>query len=273
MKKALVVVSFGTTHFDTLQKTIEAIEGRLIQAFPDRDFFRAWTALMVINKLKRRDGIHIPTTKEVLQRLADAGYQDVLIQSTHVTPGVEFLRVQAAIRAFQGRFARVALGRPLIYFQGGESRGREMPDDYEPVLAAYDAMLPATSPEHAVVLFGHGTAHPANAIYAALQCRFRDRGQNVLVGTVDAYPELDDVRRQLRGTPVRRVTLVPMMVVAGDHVKNDMAGEEADSWRRVLEADGYDVDVVLKGLGEMSAFQEIFVQHAREASEFPIWFD
>ncbi|HFQ95395.1 MAG TPA: sirohydrochlorin cobaltochelatase [Anaerolineae bacterium] len=271
MKQALVVVSFGTTHHDTLKRAIEATEQRLAAAFPDRDFFRAWTAHMVINKLKRRDGIHIPTPKELLKRLAEEGYEDILIQTTHVTPGIEFLRVQDAVRAYGDRFQRIRLGRPLIYFQGGRSRGRAMPDDYLPVLAAYDSFLPASSPDHAVVLFGHGTAHPANAIYAALQCRFQDTGRNVLVGTVDAYPTLEDVRRQLRARGVRRVTLAPFMVVAGEHVKNDMAGEDEDSWKSTLTADGYQVDVMLTGLGELPAFQDIFIQHARDAATHALW--
>ncbi len=271
MKKALIVVSFGTTHHDTRKRTIEAIEQQLAAAFPDRDCFRAWTALMIINKLKRRDGMEIATVEQVLARLAQEGYTDVLIQPTHVTPGVEFVRVQDAVRAWAGRFPRLALGRPLIYFQGGESRGREMPDDYLPVMAAYDAILPPTSPEHAVVLFGHGTAHPANAIYAALQARYDDRGLNVLVGTVDAYPELADVRRRLRQRQVRRVTLIPFMVVAGDHVKNDMAGDDAESWKSLLTGDGYQVDVILRGLGEIASFRDIFVQHAHEAEAYPVW--
>lgn len=271
MKQALIVVSFGTTHQDTLKRTIAVIEQRLAAAFPDRDFFRAWTAHMVINKLKRRDGVYIPTTEEVLKRLVDEGYEDVLIQTTHITPGIEFLRVQDAIRAYGGHFRRVRLGRPLIYFQGGHSRGRSMPDDYLPVLAAYEAILPATSSHHAVVLFGHGTAHPANAIYSALQCYFHNTGRNVLVGTVDAFPTLEDVRRQLRVRAVRRVTLVPFMIVAGEHVKNDMAGNNEDSWKAILTADDYHVDVMMAGLGEISLFQDIFIRHAHEADAYPIW--
>lgn len=271
MKKALIVVSFGTTHHDTRKRTIEAIEQQLAAEFPQRDFFRAWTALMIINKLKKRDGMEVPTVKQVLARLVEDGYTDVLIQPTHVTPGVEFVRVQEAVRAFAGMFEKLSLGRPLIYFQGGESRGREMPDDYVPVMDAYTTILPETSDQHAVVLFGHGTSHPANAIYAALQARYDDAGQNVLVGTVDAYPELDDVRRRLRQRGVQRVTLVPFMVVAGDHVKNDMAGDEEDSWKSILQADGYQVDVVMRGLGEMPAFRDIFVQHARTADVYPVW--
>lgn len=271
MKKALIVVSFGTTHHDTLARTIKVIEQRLAAAFPERDFFWAWTALMIINELQRRDGIEIATPRQILARLAEEGYTDILIQPTHVTPGVEFLRVQEAVRAFGGTFDKLLLGRPLIYFQGGESRGREMPNDYEPVIAAYATVLPQTSAEEAVVLFGHGTAHPANAIYAALQSMYDSLGQNVLVGTVDAFPALDDVRRRLRQGKVRRVTLVPFMIVAGDHVKNDMAGEDEGSWKSALSADGYEVDVVLKGLGEIPAIQDIFVQHAIEASTYPLW--
>jgi len=271
MKQALIVISFGTTHHDTLKRTIEVIEQRLASAFPHRDFFRAWTAHLVINKLKRRDGIHIPTPQEILQQLASEGYEDILIQTTHITPGIEFLRVQDAIRAYGDRFRRVRLGRPLIYFQGGRSRGRAMPDDYLPVLAAYDAILPATSPNHTVVLFGHGTAHPANAIYPALQSYFQDADRNVLVGTVDAYPTLEDVRRGLRARGARRVTLVPFMVVAGEHVKNDMAGDDEDSWKSILEADGYQVAISLKGLGEISVFQDILLRHAHEADAYPVW--
>lgn len=271
MKKAIIVVSFGTTHHDTLTRTIKAIEQRLASAFPDRDFFWAWTALMIINELQRRDGITIATPRQILARLAEEGYTDVLVQPTHVTPGVEFLRVQRAVQAFAGKFERLLLGRPLIYFQGGESHGREMPNDYEPVIAAYASVLPETSAEQAVVLFGHGTAHPANAIYAALQSMYDSRDQNVLVGTVDAFPELADVRRRLRKGGTRRITLVPFMIVAGDHVKNDMAGEDEGSWKNILASDGYEVDVVLKGLGEIPAFQDIFVQHAMEAEAYPLW--
>ncbi|MDO5399554.1 MAG: sirohydrochlorin cobaltochelatase [Eubacteriales bacterium] len=256
MKKAILAVSFGTSHPDTLEKTIAAIEGALALAFPDRTLRRAFTSGMIRMKLKQRSGVNVDSVDSALDRLAREGFGDVVVQPTHIINGDEFDKLRALAAPFAGKFSRLALGAPLL----------TEADDYRAVAEALDEILPAPRQDAAVVLMGHGTGHHANAAYGLLQYVLYDRGRrDAVIGTVEGYPGLEEVLRRLEERKVRRVHLVPLMIVAGDHAKNDMAGEDPDSWRSRLEQLGYTVTWSLRGLGEYEAIQNIFVRHALAA--------
>ena len=258
MEKAILAVSFGTTFPDTLEKNIAAIERDLAAAFPDRALRRAFTSGMVIRRLKEREGLAVDNVTEALERLRREGFDDVVIQATHVMNGDEYDKLRALAAPYEGAFSRLALGAPLL------TSAR----DYQETAAAMLRRLPEKTPGQAVVLMGHGTAHHANAVYAALEYVFRDRGRgDVAIGTVEGYPEFGEICRRLEEMGgVRRVVCMPLMVVAGDHAKNDLAGDEPDSWRSMLEEKGYAVDCILEGLGENPAIRAVFVRHAGEAA-------
>ena len=259
MKKAILAVSFGTTYHDTLEKTIAAIEADLAAAFPDRELRRAFTSGMIIRRLKERDGLSVDNVTEALERLEAEGFEDVVLQSTHVMNGDERDKMMALAAPFASRFRRFAIGSPLL----------TETEDYFAAARALMDRLPPKAEGTALVYMGHGTEHYANAVYALLEYVFHDLGRtDVRIGTVEGYPGLDEVRRRLAETPdVRQVVLLPLMVVAGDHAKNDLAGEEEDSWRTLLGEAGYRVSCVLEGLGENPGIRALFVRHAQAALE------
>lgn len=258
-KKAILAVSFGTSHADTLARTIEAIEAELAAAFPGRSFRRAFTSGMICRKLRERDGLDIPSVAEALEDLLREGYTDVVIQPTHVINGEEYDKLLTQAEPCRGRFARLRVGAPLL----------TTVEDYHHLAAAVLAELPEQREDTAVVFMGHGTEHYVNPSYAQLEYVFHDLGRkDILIGTVEGYPALEQVLRRMAERPgVKRAVLCPLMVVAGDHAKNDLAGAEEDSWKSRLEGLGYEVLCNLKGLGEYPGVREMFVRHALAAGE------
>ncbi len=255
-KKAVLVVSFGTSHLDTLEKNIAAIEQEIGKALPDYTLRRAFTSGMIMKKLHQRDGIQIDNVPQALTRLCSEGYSSVLIQPTHVINGEEYDKLCKLAEPFMKELS-ILIGTPLL----------TTVQDYKDTIHAVMAEMEPPAQDEAIVFMGHGTIHYANATYALLEYMFHDLGWNqVLIGTVEGYPELPQVIRRLHRMPqVQRVRLHPLMVVAGDHAKNDMAGDEEESWRSQLEAEGYGVTCVLRGLGEYESIRKLFAQHAQNA--------
>ncbi len=251
-KKAILVVSFGTSYNDNREKTIGAIEKAVSLAYPDYAVKRAFTSRMVINKLKTRDGIKIDNVDEAMCNLVLEGYGTVIVQPTHVMNGYEYEEMLSLVEPYKGSFEALYLGSPLLTSE----------EDYTRLAKAVTAEVPETNREDtAVVLMGHGTDHFANSAYAALDYRMKDMGyHNIFIGTVESYPDLDTVKRQVTAHKVKKVVLYPLMIVAGDHANNDMAGEEEGSWKRAFEEEGYEVKCVLKGLGEYDAIRRMFVE-------------
>lgn len=259
VKKAILAVSFGTTHLDTLERTIGAIEGDLAAAFPDRALARAFTSGMVRRRLLEREGLRTDSPGEALERLQRAGYGDVVVQSTHVMNGEEWEKLVREARPYGDRFAALSFGSPLLTEAA----------DYQAAAGALLERLPPAEAGQAVVFMGHGTEHHANAVYALLEYILHDMGRrDIHIGTVEGYPGFGEVCRRIgEQGDVERVLLLPLMIVAGDHAKNDLAGEDAGSWRAMLAKQGLAVDCRLEGLGENPAVRSIFVAHARRAAE------
>ena len=255
--KALLAVSFGTTHEDTLEKNIAAIERDLAAAFPERTLRRAFTSGMVLRRWKKERGVEIDDVPAALERLAGEGYTDLLLQPTHVMNGEEYHKMLQQAERFRDRFDRLAVGAPLL----------TAAEDYLDLGRALMEVLPPKAEERAVVYMGHGSEHQANSAYALMEYAFHDLGRSdVIVGTVEGYPNFDAALRRLKERPaVREVELRPLMTVAGDHAKNDLAGGEEDSWKSRLEGMGYRVSCVLTGLGEYPQVRALFVDHARKA--------
>lgn len=250
---AILIVSFGTTHLDTLEKTITAIEQKVRETFPEYAVYRAFTSQMVINKLAKKENLTINNVKAAMERMAEEGIETVVAQPTHVINGIEKEKMMNVLMAYTDRFRRIRVGNPLL----------SSVDDYKKAIHAVMAEVRLAEDE-ALVLMGHGTEHHANSAYPTLEYTFHALGYNqVLVGTVEGFPGLRNVMAKLEIAGVKKVTLMPFMVVAGDHAKNDMAGEE-DSWKSELNDAGYEVRVIVRGLGEMEGIRNIFMEHIEE---------
>ncbi|MEG0391907.1 MAG: sirohydrochlorin cobaltochelatase [Anaerovoracaceae bacterium] len=252
-KKEILVVIFGTSHQDTREYTIEAIEQEIQRNFGEMEVRRAFTSGMIMEVLKKRDNLHIDTVDEALGKLAAEGYKKVFLQPTHIINGDEYEKIVNQVRRHECDFWDIKIGAPLLTASA----------DYDQV--CHGLMKEVSLKEDEVLLLmGHGTGHFADSAYAALDYRFKALGyENVFVGTVEGYPELDTVLPLLAARSPKKVILLPLMVVAGDHAKNDMAGEE-DSWKTILEEQGYAVDCILKGLGEFPSIRELYVAHIKE---------
>lgn len=263
--KAIIVVSFGTTFAKARISCIESVENRIREAFPEYDVFRAFTSKIVIKRLAERDHIQVSDLEAVLTELQGKGYEEVIIQTTHLTPGEEYdKKVLATVERFNSSFAKITIGRPVLYYNGTNGQV----DDFAIALEALKEQLPVLQVKDKTVVFmGHGSPHQHNPAYQRMQDYFDAEKINALVGVVEEsdHPNFEDVKRLLKERNVKRIIVMPMMLVAGDHANNDMAGAEKDSWKNQLIAKGYEVETYLHGLGENKAFQDIYVQHVRDA--------
>ena len=251
-KKAILAVSFGTSHSDTRAVTIDAIEQDFLNAFPDYSLYRAWTSKMIIKKLKSRDNIHVNTVKEAMEQMRADGITDVLVQPTHVINGIENDLMKEDALSYREFFHSISFGNPLLTTE----------EDSMEVIQAVADEFSGLKEEEVLVLMGHGTTHYANAIYAALDYTFKDKGyKNIFLGTVEAYPSMESLMRMVKEYNPSKVILAPFMIVAGDHAKNDMAGGDPESWYSQFKAAGFPVSTVVKGLGEYPGIRRLLVKH------------
>lgn len=249
-KKAILMVSFGTSHLDALEKNIVPIERQIEEAFPEYKVYRAFTSGMIKNILYKRERFFVFNVVEALDQMVQDGVEQVIVQPTHIINGIENDRMLDDLMKFTDKFRKIRVGAPLL----------TSVDDYKKSIHAIMAEAKLEEDE-ALVLMGHGTDHHANAAYPTLEYTFHSLGYNqVLVGTVDGFPDFRNVMSKLEIGGMKKVTLLPFMVVAGDHAKNDMAGEE-DSWKEKLLVTGYEVKAVVKGLGEMKGIRNIYQEH------------
>ncbi len=257
VKRAVIVASFGTSYSETREAAIGAVERAVGEAFPCRAVRRAFTSRMVIEKLRRRDGIETDTVAEALEKLAAEGFSEAAVQPTHVISGYEYEKIIKDAEPFRDRFISLSYGAPLL----------SSDEDYERTVKALAAEIPEMSePDTAVVFVGHGTEHPANAAYAEFGRRLAELGYgNCFTGTVEARPGMDDVLKEVTEYGASRVVLYPLMTVAGDHAVNDICGGGEGSWLTAFSGRGFDVTGVKKGLGEYAGVRRIFTEHVRAA--------
>lgn len=250
--KAILIVSFGTSHEDTRRKTIDQIEKDIRHRYPEYAVYCAFTSKMIIRLLQQRDGITIMTVTEAMEQMRRDGIREVIVQPTHILNGIENDQMILEANSYREAFQSLKFGRPLLYATM----------DYWKVIKAFVGKLPKLSEQEAVLCMGHGTEHYTNTSYAALDYMLKAQGHdNVYVATVEAYPALGDVIGRLKEKKYTKIILIPFMIVAGDHAKNDMAGEEEDSWRVILEKEGFQVACILEGLGENPDIRSIFLEH------------
>ena len=210
---------------------------------------------MIMAKLLKRDGIKINNVKEAMEQMRNDGITDVIVQPTHVINGIENDLMKEDAFSYRDDFHSIAFGTPLLTSE----------QDSLDVIDAVVKEFSDLKDNEALVLMGHGTTHYANSIYAALDYTFKDKGYpNIHLGTVEAYPSMQTLLRMVKEQNPKKVKLAPFMIVAGDHARNDMAGDDPESWRCQFEAAGFEVECCLKGLGEYPAVQEVFIRHIQE---------
>lgn len=253
----LLVVSFGTSFNDSRRLTIGAIEQSLADAFPDWSVRRGFTSQIIIDHVLRRDGVAIDTVTEALDRAADNGVKTLVVQPTHLMDGFEYNDLYDELAGFADAFEAVAIGAPLLTSD-------------EDFAAVAEAVVKATAAyddgETAICFMGHGTKAASNSVYAKMQQVLDAMGcENYFVGTVEAEPSVEDLLEAVQAGAYTKVVLRPLMIVAGDHANNDMAGDDEDSWKSRFEAAGYEVTCILSGLGELEEVRQLFAAHAEAA--------
>ena len=275
----LLVVSFGTSFNDSRAEDIGGIEKALEAAYPDWSVRRAFTAQIIINHVQARDGEKIDNVDQALQRAVDNGVKNLVVQPTHLMHGAEYDEMTEAIDEYKDKFESVAIAEPMLGEVGDDAT--VINDDKKAVAqaitdeackeAGFDDMQAAADAGTAFVFMGHGTSHTANITYDQMQTQMEQLGyDNVFIGTVEGEPEdtsCEAVIEKLKEAGYKKVILRPLMVVAGDHANNDMAGDDDDSWKSQFEASGaFDsIDTQIAGLGEIQAIQQLYVAHTQAA--------
>ena len=277
----LLVVSFGTSFNDSRTADIGGIEKALQTAYPDWSVRRAFTAQIIINHVQARDDEKIDNMDQALQRAVDNGVKNLVVQPTHLMHGAEYDELTEAVESYKDKFESVTIAEPLLGEVGDSDDA--VNDDKKAVAeaitaeavktAGYDSLEVAEADGTAFVFMGHGTSHTAKISYSQMQSQMNDLGyKNVFIGTVEGEPEdtaCEAVIEKIKEAGYKKVVLRPLMVVAGDHANNDMAGDDEDSWKSQFEASGaFDkIDTQIAGLGEIAAIQDLYVAHTKAAMD------
>ena len=275
----LLVVSFGTSFNGSRAEDIGGIEKALQTAYPDWSVRRAFTAQIIINHVQARDDEKIDNMDQALQRAVDNGVKNLVVQPTHLMHGAEYDELTEAVESYKDKFESVTIAEPLLGEVGDSDDA--VNDDKKAVAeaitaeavktAGYDSLEVAEADGTAFVFMGHGTSHTAKISYSQMQSQMNDLGyDNVFIGTVEGEPEdtaCEAVIEKIKEAGYKKVVLRPLMVVAGDHANNDMAGDDEDSWKSQFEASGaFDkIDTQIAGLGEIAAIQDLYVAHTKAA--------
>ena len=275
----LLVVSFGTSYNDSRVNDIKSIEDALQEAYPDWSVRRAFTAQIIINHIQARDGEKIDNMEQALERAVANGVKNLVVQPTHLMHGAEYDEMMEMVDSYRDKFESVAIAEPLLGEVGSDAT--VINADKEAVAkaitaeavktAGFDSLDAAAKDGTAFVFMGHGTSHTAKVSYTQMQSQMNALGyKNVFIGTVEGEPEetaCENVIEAVKAAGYTKVVLRPLMVVAGDHANNDMAGDDEDSWKSQFEASGeFDsVDCQIAGLGEVADIQQLYVAHTKAA--------
>ena len=275
----LLVVSFGTSYNDSRVEDIKGIEDALQEAYPDWAVRRAFTAQIIINHVQARDGEVIDNMQQALDRAVENGVKNLVVQPTHLMHGAEYDEMAEVLEQYQDKFESVAIAEPMLGEVGDDAT--VINEDKAAVAqavadaavqeAGFDSMEAAAEDGTAFVFLGHGTSHTAKVSYSQMQTQMEELGfKNAFIGTVEGEPEdtaCDAVIEKVKEAGYKKVILRPLMVVAGDHANNDMAGSEEDSWKSMFEASGsFDsVDAQIAGLGRIDAVKQLYVDHTKAA--------
>lgn len=277
----LLVVSFGTSFNDSRAEDIGGVEKALQAAYPDWSVRRAFTAQIIINHVQARDDEKIDNVDQALERAVSNGVKKLIIQPTHLMHGAEYDELKEAVDSYKDKFESVTIAEPLLGEVGSDAT--VINEDKQAVAEAitaqavksanYDSLDAAAEDGTAFVFMGHGTSHNAKVTYSQMQTQMDTLGyKNVFIGTVEGEPEetaCENVIEAVKAAGYKKVILRPLMVVAGDHANNDMAGEDEDSWKSQFEASGAfdEINTQIEGLGRIDAVEQLYVQHTKAAMD------
>lgn len=247
-KASVLMVHFGTTFDDTRKNTIDAVNDEAKKEFPDMEIREAYTSRIIMRRLKER-GIVKDNPAEALDKLAKEGYTHIIVQPTNVINGVESKTLEQQLEMYKDKFKEIRTGSALL----------STPEDYKAVAEIIDKEVGKVTDNEAVVLVGHGTHDSGNAAYPAMDYTAKSMGYKFYVGTIEGFPEFDDVVKGLKKDNIKKVILIPFMFVAGDHANNDIAVD----WKEALEKEGFTVEVKLTSLGMMEDIRKMFIDHAK----------
>lgn len=261
-KDAIVVMTFGTTFKDTRAKTIDATIEAIQKAHPNVKVVTAYTSHIIIKRVQENEGIKFPTPEEALDQLKAEGYSRVALVSLDVIPGMEYNYDMGVYQNYKNNFKKMTLGTSLMYWQGQEDQA----DDVAETIKALSSQFPKQGKTDATLILAHGTPNISNAYYSVIQAKLDEMGyKNVYIYTVEGWPSLETILPKLKKNGIKHVTLMPMMMVAGDHANNDMAGDEEDSHKSILEKEGFKVDAYIHGIGENKNIRDLYVSRANDA--------
>lgn len=255
-KTGILLVSFGTSYAEA-QVALDNIDEEVKKNFPEIEVRWAFTSNIIRRKLAKQ-GRHVDSPAEAIAKMGNDGFTKLAVQSLHIIPGVEYESLKKTVDAFNQipkGVKQLALGKSLLYEH----------DNIKELCSKLERGFPTTRLDDAIVLMGHGTFHQSNIYYPGVQYYLWQLSTRYFMGTVEGYPNLDDVLFSLKKQKIKRIWLMPFMSVAGDHARNDMAGDDADSWKSILEAEGYEVKPLLKGLAEQDDIVNIWINHLKDA--------
>ena len=278
-EKELLVVSFGTSFNDSRVADIKSIEDALQEANPDWSVRRAFTAQIIINHIQARDGEKIDNMEQAMDRAVANGVKTLVVQPTHLMHGAEYDEMCEALEEYKDKIETIVVAEPMLGEVGSDAT--VINADKEAVAkavvaaaleeAGYESTEKAAEDSTAFVFMGHGTAHVAKVTYSQMQTQMQNLGyENVFIGTVEGEPEetaCENVIEAVKAAGYTKVVLRPLMVVAGDHANNDMAGSDDDSWKTMFEAAGLDVTCQISGLGRIEAVEQLYVAHTQAAMD------
>lgn len=247
-KASVLMVHFGTTFDDTRKNTIDAVNDEAKKEFPDMEIREAYTSRIIMRRLKER-GIVKDNPAEALDKLAKEGYTHIIVQPTNVINGVESKTLEQQLEMYKNKFKEIRTGSALL----------SAPEDYKAVAEIINKEVGELADDEAVVLVGHGTHDSGNAAYPTMDYTAKSMGYKFYVGTIEGFPEFDDVVKGLKKDNIKKVILMPFMFVAGDHANNDIAVD----WKEALEKEGFTVEVKLTSLGMMEDIRKMFINHAK----------
>ena len=277
-EKEILVVSFGTSFNGSRVEDIKSIEDAIAESFPDWSVRRAFTAQIIINHVQARDGEFIDNVDQALERAVANGVKELVVQPTHLMHGAEYDELMESLAEYKGKIGKITVAEPLLGEVGSDATVINADKEAVAKAVVEDAAVDAGFADNsaaaqagtAIVLLGHGTAHVAKVTYSQMQTQMGILGyDNVFVGTVEGEPEdtgCEEIIEAVKEAGYKNVILRPLMVVAGDHANNDMAGEDEDSWKSMFEADGSfeTVTAQIAGLGSIPAVQALYVAHTQE---------
>lgn len=261
-KKAILLVSVGTANKDARANTLLGIEREVQEAYKDYSVRQAFTSKHLLKLVWERFGIELDTPEKALEKLGREGFGEIVIQPLHFMPGAEFHELVKVISDFGQRhvFSNIRLGRCLLHYMGD---GERFPDDFGRFA---EVLIDEYSNRGNILFAGHGTAHPSNAVYSCLGTQLARKGKgNLYIGTLMSYPSINDAMTDMESDGVKEVTIAPLMIVAGNHILNDVASDREGSWKSILRERGFVVDTIFQGIGDLKGVRRIVVANIKDA--------